>query len=97
MAFLDSTPRPAATPTTRIARRLFHAPDALLARALAAWRRRREQRLARLAFQRLLPFDPRMLDDMGLTHEDVRWGTSLPLELDAARHVHERVRRRRQR
>lgn len=87
MAFLDTAAH-AATHT-------FQAPETLLARALAALRARRERRLARLAFRRLEQFDARMLDDMGLTHEDVLWGSSLPLELDAASHVHHRARRRR--
>lgn len=109
MAFLDPLHDPVhdtATRTTRRARvsivgtlaaRILHAPDATFTRALAAWRLRRERRLARLAFRRLLQYDARMLDDMGLTHEDVLWGASLPLELDAAHQVHHRAWRRRMR
>ena len=62
---------------------------------LRAWRTRREQRLARLAFQRLATYDAHLLDDMGLTHADLAWGSSLPIDMDAAAAVRRRARNRR--
>ena len=84
MAFLDHT--------------LTEATDrGWLARLLSAWRLRREQRLARLAFNRLAAYDDHILDDIGLERREVLWGSSLPIEMDAAMHVQAVARRRRAR
>ena len=61
-----------------------------------AWLAATRDRIARRRqFKALLRYDPRMLDDMGLTHEDVSWGLGQPLWVDAARAVEARAGRRR--
>ena len=60
--------------------------------ALSALRRRiREQRQhlrslkdARGAFMNLVHQDDRILDDIGVTREEVMWAASLPLKINAA-------------
>ena len=49
------------------------------------WRLRRMQRL-----------DDRMLDDIGVTREELEWAIGLPLRVNATLVLHARARRRRQ-
>ena len=70
-----------------LAQRFLFALDRFRARR----RTLRERRLARLAFADMRRLDDHMLDDIGLRGDDVRWGMSLPLEIDAARAVRRRV------
>lgn len=41
-------------------------------------------RRRRAAFARLAELDAEILDDIGLTYEDIEWGMSLPLKENAA-------------
>ena len=45
---------------------------------------RKEWQINRLAFQHLLYLDDRILEDIGVTREDVRWANKLPLKKNAA-------------
>lgn len=58
-------------------------------------RRRRDHRLDRAAFLNLTRLDERLLDDIGVTREDVAWAAALPIEVNAARALRERVEGRR--
>lgn len=58
-------------------------------------RRRRGHRLDRAAFLNLTRLDERLLDDIGVTREDVAWAAALPIEVNAALALRERVERRR--
>lgn len=57
--------------------------------------RRRDDRLNRAAFLNLTRLDERLLEDMGVTREDIRWATALPIEVNAALALRGRVERRR--
>ena len=49
------------------------------------WRRKRgDMREARAAFLTMLSLDERILDDIGVTRDEVRWAASLPLQVNAA-------------
>lgn len=73
----------------------------LMRRALAGLRaalaRRRAAREARLAFSRWLSLDARMLEDAGVTREEVDWAAGLPLHVDAALMLRARALERRAR
>ncbi len=58
-------------------------------------RRRRDHHLDRAAFLNLTRLDERLLDDIGVTREDVAWAVALPIEVNAALALRERVERRR--
>ncbi|WP_119165320.1 hypothetical protein [Algihabitans albus] len=58
-------------------------------------RRRRDERLARLAFLNMLTLDEKTLDDIGVTREEVVWGSRLPLHVNAALEVRRVARKRR--
>ncbi len=58
-------------------------------------RLRRSQRDARTAFLPILRLDDRMLEDIGVTRDDVLWAARLPLEVNAAKAMHARARNRR--
>ena len=64
----------------------------ILGRLIRNWRARR-------AVARLDLLDDRMLQDIGLTREDLRWASGLPLSVNAAlamdQHARSRERRRR--
>ena len=45
----------------------------------------------RAAFMQMLRLDDSMLNDIGVTREDVAWAASLPLDVNAARAVRERA------
>lgn len=75
-----------------------HAPIARLRGILAAAardvRRYRELRRDRAAFLHLARLDDRLLDDIGVTREDVEWAARLPLDRNAARALRGRATRR---
>ena len=48
------------------------------------YRRRRDLREARAAFLHMIHLDHRMLDDAGVTREEVLWAAALPIEINAA-------------
>ncbi|WP_157961924.1 DUF1127 domain-containing protein [Acuticoccus kandeliae] len=58
-------------------------------------RERRRIRARRAAFNHLLSLDPQMLDDIGVTRDEVVWGSYLPVDRNAAVEVKERARKRR--
>lgn len=71
-----------------------HSTSFWLARALRLWsslkaffRRRRQQRIDRQAFENLLFLDRRVLDDLGYRHDDVQTAYRLPLSVNAAQHL----------
>lgn len=53
---------------------------------------RKALRIDRLAFQHVLYLDDRILDDMGVTREDVLWANKLPLRQNAALELRKRSR-----
>lgn len=71
----DATPH--AESALRLARRIAAAP-------LSLYRRWRQRRIDRLAFQRMLTLDESMLKDIGVTRGDVVWAANLPLRCNAA-------------
>ncbi len=62
----------------------------ILGRLIRNWRARR-------AVARLDLLDDRMLRDIGLTREDLRWASGLPLSVNAALAMDERARSRERR
>ena len=56
---------------------------------------RRAQKDARTAFMNMLTLEDKILDDIGVTHEDVKWAASLPIEVNASRALFARARKRR--
>lgn len=75
--------------------RPFEVARAYFIRAIAWLAAARDRIARRRQFKALLRYDPRMLDDMGLTPEDVAWGLGQPLWVDAARAVEARAGSRR--
>lgn len=55
---------------------------------------RREQRDARDAFLNMLTLEDKILDDIGVTREDVKWAASLPIAVNASRALFARARQR---
>lgn len=76
-----------------------HAPFARLREFLGAVardaRRYRELRRDRAAFGNLMRLDDHLLDDIGVSREEVEWAARLPLARNAARALRERALRRR--
>lgn len=62
-----------------------------------ARRLRKSQRDARDAFMRSLRLDDKILDDIGVTREEVEWAAGLPLEVNASSALYARARARRRR
>jgi uncharacterized protein YjiS (DUF1127 family) len=56
-----------------------------------------EDKMARRAFLNTFRLDDRMLDDIGVTREEVEWAAGLPLQVDAAQALHARASTRRAR
>lgn len=50
---------------------------------------------ARAAFMHTVYLEDRLLDDMGVTREEVSWAASLPIDVNAAEALRERALRRR--
>ncbi|MGI9487708.1 MAG: hypothetical protein ACR2RF_17880 [Geminicoccaceae bacterium] len=69
--------------------------SAFLQKVRCWYRRRRDLKEARAAFMHTVYLDDRLLDDMGVTREEVRWAASLPLEENAALALRERAAKRR--
>lgn len=59
------------------------------------YRRRLALKEARAAFMHTIRLDDRILDDMGVTREEVLWAASLPLEDNAALALRARAAKRR--
>ena len=58
------------------------------AEQFAAWRkRRRQQRIDRLAFQQMLYLDPHLLGDIGYQQFELEDANNLPLDVNAAQAV----------
>jgi len=55
---------------------------------------RYNQRIDRQAFKNVLTLDDRTLQDIGVTRQDVKWASRLPLSEDAAIKLEEIARRR---
>ena len=60
--------------------------------AVSTWRQRRD---ARDAFVGLLHQDDRILADIGVLRDEIEWAARLPLDVDAARALHDAAQRRR--
>lgn len=79
------------------------APSSRMLSALAAFVRRarehsqqlRSLKQDRAAFMNLVHQDDRILDDIGVTREEVLWAASLPVRINAALALHERAQMRR--
>ena len=56
---------------------------------------RRAQKDARDAFLTMLTLEDKILDDIGVTRDDVKWAASLPIEVNASRALFARARQRR--
>jgi uncharacterized protein YjiS (DUF1127 family) len=54
-----------------------------------------ENSVARQAFMNMTRLDDKMLDDIGVTRDEVAWAASLPLRVDASHALYARARRRR--
>jgi len=59
-------------------------------------RTRRAQKEARAAFNNICHLDDKMLNDIGVSREEVDWALSLPLEVNASKAVFMKARRRRE-
>ena len=64
---------------------------------IQARRLRKSHRDARDAFRRTLRLDDNLLDDIGVTREEVEWAATLPLEVNASRALYARAAARRRR
>lgn len=63
--------------------------------SLREWRKRkRQERIDRDALLGMASMDERMLRDIGLTRDDVKWATELPLSENAALRLQSMRRRR---
>jgi len=71
------------------------AATGLIRRARAALATRREQRMTRDAFMNIVDLDDKVLDDIGVTREEVEWAARLPLRVNASQALHARARLRR--
>ncbi len=49
---------------------------------------RKQQRVDRDAFAHMLTLNDHILNDIGVTHEDVIWASKLPLSKNAAKELH---------
>lgn len=65
--------------------------SAVLARVRERHQQLRSLKDARAAFMTLVHQDDRVLDDVGVTREEVLWAASLPLEANAALALRERA------
>lgn len=63
---------------------------------LGAWRTRCAQREARDAFRNTLRLDDHLLDDIGVTRDEVEWAARLPLDENASHALFARAKRRRE-
>ncbi len=68
---------------------------AILQRVRHWYRQHRDQKEARAAFMHTVHLEDRLLDDMGVTREEVMWAASLPLEENAALALRKRAAQRR--
>jgi uncharacterized protein YjiS (DUF1127 family) len=74
---------------------LLTAIRTLMFRARGAIVTYRENRTTRRAFMNTLRLDEKMLDDIGVTREEVEWAASLPLRVNASHALYTIARRRR--
>lgn len=81
--------------TASFASRFFATLSMFLTNALDAHLRRRALKDDRAAFMHMATLDDGILHDIGVTGEDIAWGASLPLEVNAALAVRERAQSRR--
>jgi uncharacterized protein YjiS (DUF1127 family) len=54
-----------------------------------------EDKIARRAFLNTFHLDDRMLDDIGVTREEVEWAANLPIRVNASQALHARSSARR--
>ncbi|WP_309664959.1 DUF1127 domain-containing protein [Tabrizicola sp.] len=66
----------------------------LFSRVRGTMTARYEDRIARKAFIKTFSLSDRMLDDIGVTREEVEWAACLPIQVDAADALSERARTR---
>ena len=69
----------------------------LMFRAHGALMTRHENRVTRRAFMNTFRLDDKMLEDIGVTREELEWAASLPLRVNASHALYARARERRQR
>ena len=70
-----------------IASRVTGAPRRIVAVIKTAIDRRVQRTTDRLAFSHLLSLDQHILDDIGVTRDDVFWASRLPLSKNASREL----------
>jgi uncharacterized protein YjiS (DUF1127 family) len=66
-------------------------------RAHGAWVTHHDNRVTRRAFMNTFRLDDKMLDDIGVTREELDWAASRPLRVNASHALYARARARRQR
>ena len=76
---------------------LWTAIRTLMFRAHGALTTRHENRVTRRAFMNTFRLDDKMLDDIGITREELEWAASLPLRVNASHALYARARKRRDR
>jgi len=84
----DAAPTPKTSPNTRPVLVRLHKT------ILQFFVTRYKRRIDRLAFKNILMLDDRTLKDIGVTRQDVKWASRLPLSEDAAIRLEHIARRR---
>lgn len=64
---------------------------------VARYRRRRQQRINRLAFQHMRLLSDDILDDIGVTRSNVEWASQLPIHQSASQALRSTMKRARPR
>ncbi|MEM9330514.1 MAG: DUF1127 domain-containing protein [Pseudomonadota bacterium] len=70
--------------TASLNHRTRHSISDLFRKTISALRTRRKQKMDRDSFDTLLSLDDRSLADIGVTRDEVKWASSLPLSTNAA-------------
>ncbi|WP_282605429.1 DUF1127 domain-containing protein [Pelagibius sp. Alg239-R121] len=89
------TEKPLETADQTLPRGIFAVLGTLVNHYHAVWQERRSYREARAAFMQNVYLDDKLLDDIGVTREEVDWAAGLPVQINAALALHARARRRR--
>ena len=65
--------------------RLVKKVGSFTATKIARYRKNRQDRISREAFRQMLLLDNEILDDIGVTRENVEWASQLPMHYSAAK------------
>ncbi|MCP5071896.1 MAG: DUF1127 domain-containing protein [Rhodobacteraceae bacterium] len=74
---------------------LFGTVRMLVSPGLLRLKTRRSNRVSRAAFMSTVHLDDALLNDIGVTREEVEWAARLPLSVNAARALHRKAQARR--